>query len=353
MENEIMVRENCQVVNFEDMAMSKDGIIRQLSIVKDVMQAVMKEGEHYGKIPGCGNKPSLLKPGAEKLGTTFRLRPEYRITRSDMPGGHREYEIICTLYHIPTGQSVGEGVGACSTMEGKFRFRGGEKEGTGQPIPKEYWNLRKEGKSAEAQASIGGPGYGTGKIEGVWEICSIGEKVEHDNPADYYNTVLKMGKKRAQVDAILTATAASDIFTQDIEDMPEVIDGTVKTEKRPPVTQPQERSAPQEGGNKPKGTPISEAQRKRLYAIYKGAGKTDEQLKVYLKAKHGIETSKDIPKEHYEAICAWAESKEEEKTVYISCPEHKKDVGIFECEICNFDPPSCDNYQAYLDSKRA
>lgn len=44
-------------------------------------------------------------------------------------------------------------------------------------------------------------------------------RVEHDNPADYYNTCLKMAKKRALVDAILTATAASDIFTQDVEDM--------------------------------------------------------------------------------------------------------------------------------------
>ena len=50
-------------------------------------------------------------------------------------------------------------------------------------------------------------------------IAKGGEKVEHDNPADHYNTVLKMAKKRALVDAVLTATAASDIFTQDLEDI--------------------------------------------------------------------------------------------------------------------------------------
>jgi len=33
------------------------------------------------------------------------------------------------------------------------------------------------------------------------------------------NTVLKMAKKRAYVDAILTATHASGIFTQDMEDI--------------------------------------------------------------------------------------------------------------------------------------
>jgi hypothetical protein len=32
-----------------------------------------------------------------------------------------------------------------------------------------------------------------------------------------------MAKKRGQVDAVITATAASDIFTQDIEDLPDEI----------------------------------------------------------------------------------------------------------------------------------
>jgi hypothetical protein len=51
-------------------------------------------------------------------------------------------------------------------------------------------------------------------------IARQGEKVEYDNPADYFNTCLKMAKKRALVDAVLTSTAASDIFTQDIEEDP-------------------------------------------------------------------------------------------------------------------------------------
>lgn len=33
------------------------------------------------------------------------------------------------------------------------------------------------------------------------------------------NTVLKMAKKRAQVDATLTIASLSNVFTQDVEDM--------------------------------------------------------------------------------------------------------------------------------------
>jgi len=93
---------------------------------------------------------------------------------------------------------------------------------------------------------IGGKGFVTKKNdEGKWEIAIQGASVEHDNPADYYNTVLKMAKKRAHVDAILTATAASDIFTQDVEDMPEVIPGAKKEEaKKEPIKEPQKKQAP-------------------------------------------------------------------------------------------------------------
>lgn len=250
MSNDLAVQGNYGVVNFEEYAMSTEAVVRQVNVIQDVMRSVMKVDEHYGTIPGC-QKPSLYKPGAEKLGFTFRLAPEYDVRTINMPNGHREYQVKCRLRHIPTGAMVGEGEGSCTTMEGKYRFRGGEKEGTGEPIPKEYWNLKNAGKIAEAKELIGGEGFAPGKIDGKWEICSIGEKVEHDNPADYYNTCLKMAKKRAHVDAILTATAASDIFTQDVEDMTEVMGnasttqqtGAPKASGKPPMTPPQEKKA--------------------------------------------------------------------------------------------------------------
>lgn len=51
---------------------------------------------------------------------------------------------------------------------------------------------------------------------------------------------------------------------------------------------------------------ISEAQQKRLYAISKGAKKTDEQMKAIM-AEYGYASSKEIKKEHYEDICKRAE----------------------------------------------
>lgn len=238
-EMEVYQSQQAQVINFEEYAMSRQGVVKQVQVIQEVMHTVMKQDEHYGTIPGT-NKPSLYKAGAEKLSLTFRLRPEYDIRRTDLPNGHREYEVVCTLFHIPTGQSVGQGVGSATTMEGKYRFRPGPVELTDRPVPQEYWNTRDP-------KLIGGKGFSTKKNDqGKWMIAIKGETVEHDNPADYYNTVLKMAKKRAHVDAILTATAASDIFTQDVEDMPEVIPGAATAQKeqssgKAPLKEPQKK----------------------------------------------------------------------------------------------------------------
>jgi len=206
-----------------NLSLTAHQVKQQVQLIQEVMKSIMQEGQHFGKVPGCGDNPTLLKPGAEKLSLTFRLRPvinngqDIRIT--ELGNGHREINVYCHILNSD-GVEMATGIGSCSTMESKYRYRGGEKIPTGQPVPKEYWNLKKDGKISEALELIGGRGFGVAKVEGVWEICRLGEKMENPDIADTYNTVLKMAKKRAYVDGILSATAASDIFTQDLEDLP-------------------------------------------------------------------------------------------------------------------------------------
>lgn len=238
-----------QLAVYETAPLSAQQIQSQVNLIQEVMKAVMKDGEHYGKIPGCGDKPSLLKPGAEKLMFTFRLVADPEVEVFDLyhptVQGHREYRAKVKISSM-NGMYMGGGIGSCSTMESKYRFRGGEKIFTDQPVPKEYWNLKNAGKMDEAKQLIGGDGYGIGKDNGKWFICEIGEKQEHDNPADFYNTCGKMAKKRALVDAVLTVTAASDIFTQDIE---ELVDNGVMTPKQEAnektVKPPQKKAEPE------------------------------------------------------------------------------------------------------------
>jgi hypothetical protein len=270
-------------------AMNTDSVKEQVQLIQHVMKAVMKPGIHYGTIPGCGDKPTLLKPGAEKLQMTFKLAPKYEIFEKELARGHREYRVTCIYTHSPTETFLGEGVGVCTTMEGKYRFRAG-KEITDRAVPPEYWDARKK-HPKEAQELIGGKGFSTVKEDGVWMIAKSGERVEHDNPADYYNTVLKIGKKRAQVDGILTVTAASDIFTQDIEDDPTLFGGSGEVEK------------PKEEVKEKLPKKISEKQRGELVDMVMEKDWPESSI-VSMLAAYGFDKSTEITTDKYKDIMA-------------------------------------------------
>jgi len=223
MSTELAVMEQSSQVALRDTyEYSVQEITDKVAKVRQVAASVMKDGTHYGTIPGT-QKPTLYKARAEILSLTFRLAPRYEGERQpiDLGNGHREYIVRCDLYHVQTGAFFGSGIGSCSTMESKYRYRPGPRESTGQPVPREYWNLRQT-EPERALALIGGKGHAVGKDEnGTWMIMLQGETIENPNIADCYNTVLKIAGKRAYVDAILKSTAASEVYTQDLEDMAE------------------------------------------------------------------------------------------------------------------------------------
>lgn len=205
----------------------------QVNAIQLAMKQVMIKDVHYGVIPGT-KKPSLLKPGAEKICLMFRLITSFEIKRDDLPGNHREYTLICTLKDME-GRALGQGVGSCSTMEKKYRYRTGER----------LCPVCNKDAIIKGQEQYGGGwlcfkkkgGCGAKFDEEAKEIVSqqLGQ-IENPDIADVYNTILKMAKKRAHVDATITVTAAGDIFTQDVEDMDEFAGG-VANEKPEPAQQ--------------------------------------------------------------------------------------------------------------------
>lgn len=187
---------------------------QQVQQIQHLMSEVMQDNSHYGTIPGCGNRPTLLQPGAQKLCLMFGLADDYQIEQTDMPNGHREYRVKCTLTHKGNGIVQGSGYGICSTMESKYRYRNAaDYEVLDDPIPADYQQRKQEYRKQ---------GYGSKKVNGVWCWVRFTDSSKQENPdiADTYNTVLKMACKRALVHATLNTTAASDIFTQDLEDDP-------------------------------------------------------------------------------------------------------------------------------------
>lgn len=198
--------------------MSVEQLVERVRKVHHVQREVMKEGVHFGKVPGV-DKPTLLKPGAEVLGMTFRLAPDFEISEQVREGDHLTVVVRCKLYHAPTGTLLGSGMGSCSTRESKYAYRKAERTcpQCGQACiikgKQEY------GGGWLCFAKRGGCGAKFRDTDPAITQQVTG-RVENPDVYDQHNTVLKMAIKRAHVAAILFVTCASEIFTQDVEDMP-------------------------------------------------------------------------------------------------------------------------------------
>lgn len=267
-------------------------VVAQVKAVQEVMKAVMKAGVHYGIIPGTGDKPSLYKPGSEVLLSAFKIavKPKVREIRD---GNHITYQIDCVGEHITSGLVIGIGLGEASTAEDKYAWRASvcdeEYDATPEDRRRVKWNKGKRGYNGKPD-------------EPAWSVKQV-----RTNPADIANTVLKMAKKRAQIDLCLTGLAASDCFTQDIEDLPDEL--REHGEDRPPPKTKnnlyQEKSKTgQPKGDAPAGA-VTEGQVKLLKAKLSAAGKTEADLLKH----YSVDTIESFPKAKVNEALEWIAGK--------------------------------------------
>jgi hypothetical protein len=287
--------------------MSAIEIRSRVNAIQEVMKAVMKDDTHYGIIPGT-KKPTLYKAGSEVLLSTFRIAVEPIV--EDLSTSDEARFRVITRLTTHGGIYLGSGVGEASSNEEKYKWRAA--------VCDEEWE-----ETAEDRRRIKfGRAYGNSPHP-------TRTKQVRMNVADVSNTVLKMAKKRSQIDGTLTVLGASDIFAQDLEDMDVVVDAEEGVTEKPaaaPVAMPQRKAEPQEvppptarpeptphreapvqSARTPQGDKISEPQAKRFWAICMGNGVTKDEIKNYLRTKWGIDSDRDIVKgSMYDECCRWA-----------------------------------------------
>lgn len=213
-----------------------EATMKKISQFQKVVQSTLHQNHDYGIVPGT-DKPTLLKPGAEKILMMMGLQSEFEIVDStrDFEKGFFQYQVRCKLFR--GDMLITEGLGSCNTRERKYL-----------------------------------------KMD----------------PYTMDNTVLKMAKKRALVDAALLVASLSDVFTQDLEDMD--ISGR-------PIDK-QKVYTDQDGT-------ISKAQAKRMFALAKGNSDIVKQVIN----EYGYDKSDQVKKIEYDEICGKIEQlAEEEKT---------------------------------------
>lgn len=196
-------------------------ILSHVTRVQEVMRAVMKPDVHYGKIPGT-DKPTLLKPGAELLCMTFRIGAAYAVEDLSTDLVVR-YRVTCTGVHQTTGTTLGTGMGEASSGEEKYKWvKAYPEEWEATP---EHLRRKKFGWDKQARKK--------------YEVLQV-----RTEPANLANTILKMANKRAYLAMVLSVTAASDCFAQDLEDMEERLREHLAGNGDEPATQAEQQQAP-------------------------------------------------------------------------------------------------------------
>lgn len=152
---------------------------QRIALLQKFVKEMMIPGQDYGVIPRC-DKPTLFKPGAEKLcdiyGFSKRIEVINRV--EDWQGGLFHYEVKATLISKRTGLIEAEGIGSCNNREKKYATQ---------------------------------------------------------DPYSVVNTILKMSKKRAFIDAVLSATRSSGLFSQDLEDLEDTDKAAAPATKKTPA----------------------------------------------------------------------------------------------------------------------
>ena len=282
-----------ELVVLESQALTAVEVRAQVNLIQKVLKGVMINGVHYGTIPGT-NKPTLYKPGAEIISSTFRMAPD-PIVEDLSDDDFARHRVTCRMLSQQSGLFLGAGVGECSSNEEKYKWR--------KAICDEEYDETPEDRRRNA--------WKRGKGGKTYQVKQV-----RTNPADVANTILKMAKKRALVDAVLTITAASDAFDQDIEDLPEDLRGAAGEQAPQPKPTAEKK--------------VTKPQVKRLWAIAFSKGQTEDTLKANLAAKMNYHGELDeMPRSIYEKLCEGLEKMPDKKKEEPDTPDNDPagDVG--------------------------
>jgi uncharacterized protein (DUF3820 family) len=115
----------------------------------------------------------------------------------DYKTGIFAYTVKCSLYK--GNELITEGLGSCNSKEDKYRYRWVYESDLSPTLDKSSLVTKKFGSNTKY-------------------------RIDNDEIYSQVNTLLKMAKKRAQIDATLTVAALSNVFTQDMEDLKQFIE---------------------------------------------------------------------------------------------------------------------------------
>ena len=217
-----------------EFAISLNEAKQRIATLQGFIKEMMIPNVDYGLIPKC-DKPTLFKPGAEKLCDIFGFSKQIEISNriEDWDKGLFHYEVKAILINKRTGFTESEGIGCCNNMERKYKNQDG-------------YNI--------------------------------------------VNTILKMAKKRAFIDAVLSATRSSGIFTQDIEDYQ---DDTTSNNTDSKIVNSFHTNI-KSNNSSHSSTPISKSQQAQIFSLIVKRDLPIDTIKSIMQKKYKVNESKSF-----------------------------------------------------------
>ena len=218
--------------------LTSQDVMARMTRILEIQRAVMKERVHFGTIPGTP-KPTLYKAGAEKLLATFQIAAVPGTIEDLSTADEIRYRVRMQGVNQAANVVLGEAIGECSSNEEKYRWR--------KPVCDEEFNEAPADQRREVWKKYQGKAYKAKQVR--------------TSPADVANTILQMASKRALIPMTRVVLACSDIFDQDLEDMPEelresILGGDGEHHEAPPPVVPPQRKSEQRQSAESQGDPI-------------------------------------------------------------------------------------------------
>ena len=243
MSSELIPLETQQLVEFGSFR-SPDQAMKEAQAVAQVFQREARRLNLYKKI---GESEHLLVEGWQMLAALYRVTASIASTRYVELGDAHGWEATAEAIYVPTGQKISSADAMCLDDEDKWG------------MVSKY--ERQEGKKTK-----------------VGDVAKPLQQLRSMAQTRAQSKVLSNLLKWVARMAGFSATPAEEMH-----------------DAAPAYTAPKPKDT--------EGNVISEAQSKRLYALAKQSGKSDEALKAIL-GHFGFAHSKEITRDRYDAVCA-------------------------------------------------
>lgn len=172
------------------------GTVQSIALLQGMVKDLLIRDIDYGRIPGTP-QDSLWDPGASQIIGSFNC---YVGQRRILKLEDNEQKIVVVV-EVPiisraTGQEVGSGIGAASTLETKYKYRWVDDPrqwGYDDPIIKTFKTKRGKGDQSNETTLY---------------------RIPNPEYSELLNTIVKMASKRAEVDGAESLPGVSSVLRQ-------------------------------------------------------------------------------------------------------------------------------------------